>query len=230
MRIDYTPAQQELRDQLRSYFGSLLTPEIKDAIAREGNGGPAVREIRQKMGADGWLGIGWPTEYGGQGRSVLEQFVFFDEATRAGAPVPMIALNTVGPTLMRHGTPEQKEQFLPRILAGTLDVAIGYTEPGSGTDLASLRTRAERVGEEFELFAEFVIGERRVGVAAGPGRLGDQHRAVMERQAQIARADQSSASLYPNCLIVSMASVRIGSFSRSRRMWTSTVRVPPVYW
>lgn len=161
MRIDYTPAQQELRTQLRAYFGSLLTPEVKDAMAREGNGGPAVREIRQKMGGDGWLGIGWPREYGGQGRSVLDQFVFFDEATRAGAPVPMISLNTVGPTLMRHGTAAQKDQFLPRILAGTLDVAIGYTEPGSGTDLASLRTRAERQGEEF------VVNGNKVYTTAG---------------------------------------------------------------
>ena len=151
MYLDYTPAQHELRDQLRAYFGSLLTPAVKEAIASEGSnaGGETVREIRQKMGADGWLGIGWPTEYGGQGRSVLEQFVFFDEATRAGAPVPMIALNTVGPTLMRSGSQEQKDYFLPRILAGSLDVAIGYTEPGSGTDLASLRTRAERQGDEF---------------------------------------------------------------------------------
>lgn len=149
MYLDYTPAQHELRDQLRTYFASLLTPAIREQMAEEGLGGHAVREIRQKMGADGWLGIGWPTEYGGQGRSVLEQFVFFDEATRAGAPVPMIALNTVGPTIMRHGTQEQKDFFLPRILSGTLDVAIGYTEPGSGTDLASLRTRAEQQGEEF---------------------------------------------------------------------------------
>lgn len=161
MRIDYTPAQQELRGQLRDYFGSLLTPDVKDAMAREGNGGTTVREIRQKMGADGWLGIGWPKEYGGQGRSVLEQFVFFDEATRAGAPVPMIALNTVGPTLMRHGTSAQKDHFLPRILAGTLDVAIGYTEPASGTDLASLRTRAERVGDEF------VVNGNKVYTTAG---------------------------------------------------------------
>ncbi|MDP3711025.1 MAG: acyl-CoA dehydrogenase family protein [Mycobacteriales bacterium] len=151
MYLDYTPAQHELRDQLRTYFASLLTPAVREAIASEGSnaGGETVREIRQKMGADGWLGIGWPTEYGGQGRSVLEQFVFFDEATRAGAPVPMIALNTVGPTLMRNGSQEQKDYFLPRILAGSLDVAIGYTEPGSGTDLASLRTRAERQGDEF---------------------------------------------------------------------------------
>ncbi|MCU1621706.1 MAG: Acyl-CoA dehydrogenase, long-chain specific, mitochondrial precursor [Frankiales bacterium] len=149
MYLDYTPAQHELRDQLRSYFAALLTPAVKAAMAAEGHNGPTSLEVRQKMGADGWLGIGWPTEYGGQGRSVLEQFVFFDEATRAQAPVPMIALNTVGPTLMRHGSTEQKDAFLPRILAGTLDVAIGYTEPGSGTDLASLRCKAERQGDEF---------------------------------------------------------------------------------
>ncbi|MDX6217050.1 MAG: 3-oxocholest-4-en-26-oyl-CoA dehydrogenase alpha subunit [Frankiales bacterium] len=149
MYLDYTPAQHELRDQLRSYFAALLTPAVKAAMAAEGHNGPTSLEVRQKMGADGWLGIGWPTEYGGQGRSVLEQFVFFDEATRAQAPVPMIALNTVGPTLMRHGSAEQKDFFLPRILAGTLDVAIGYTEPGSGTDLASLRCKAERQGDEF---------------------------------------------------------------------------------
>jgi alkylation response protein AidB-like acyl-CoA dehydrogenase len=147
--LDYTPAQHELREQLRGYFATLLTPAVKQAMTEEGHNGPTSLEVRQKMGADGWLGIGWPTEYGGQGRSVLEQFVFFDEATRAGAPVPMIALNTVGPTLMRHGSQEQKDFFLPRILAGSLDVAIGYTEPGSGTDLASLRCKAERQGDEF---------------------------------------------------------------------------------
>ncbi|MCW2544524.1 MAG: acyl-CoA dehydrogenase, partial [Frankiales bacterium] len=149
MYLDYTPAQHQLRDQLRAYFGELLTPAVREAMSGEGHNGPTSLEVRQKMGADGWLGVGWPTEYGGQGRSVLEQFVFFDEATRAGAPVPMIALNTVGPTIMRHGSKEQKDFFLPRILAGNLDVAIGYTEPGSGTDLASLSTKAELHGDEF---------------------------------------------------------------------------------
>jgi alkylation response protein AidB-like acyl-CoA dehydrogenase len=149
MYVDYTPEQHDLRTQLRSYFATLLTPEVRDAIAAEGNRGPTVREIRRKIGADGWWGIGWPAEFGGQGRSVLEQFIFFDEATRANAPVPMIALNTVGPTIMRHGTQEQKERFLPGILSGDLDFAIGYTEPGSGTDLASLRTRATRQGDAF---------------------------------------------------------------------------------
>ncbi len=161
MYVDYTPSQHELRDELRSYFATLMTPAVKEAIAQEPTGGATAREIRQKMGADGWLGLGWPKEYGGQGRSVLDQFVFFDEATRANAPVPMIALNTVGPTLMAHGSQEQKDRFLPQILAGSLDVAIGYTEPGSGTDLASLRTRADRVGDEF------VVNGNKVYTTAG---------------------------------------------------------------
>jgi alkylation response protein AidB-like acyl-CoA dehydrogenase len=149
VRVDYTDEQVQLSEELRAYFAAVLTPEVKAELRAEGHGGPVHREVRQKLGADGWLGIGWPTQYGGQGRSVLEQFVFFDEASRAGAPVPMIALNTVGPTIMAAGTEEQKQRFLPGILAGTLDFAIGYTEPGSGTDLASLRTRAVLDGEHW---------------------------------------------------------------------------------
>lgn len=149
MHIDYSAAQRELRDELRSYFGGLLTQEVKAELAAEGHGGEVTGRIRRQMGADGWLGIGWPTEYGGQGRSVLEQFVFFDEASRVGAPVPMIALNTVGPTIMKFGTDQQKSSLLPGILAGELDFAIGYTEPGAGTDLASLQTRAVRDGDHY---------------------------------------------------------------------------------
>jgi len=101
------------------------------------------------MGRDGWLGIGWPTEWGGQGRSAIEQFIFFDESMRSGAPVPMLTINTVGPTIMNFGTQEQKEFFLPKILAGEIAFCIGYTEPNSGTDLASLSTRAVRDGDEY---------------------------------------------------------------------------------
>jgi alkylation response protein AidB-like acyl-CoA dehydrogenase len=149
VRVAYTGEQVVLRDQLRAYFDALLTPDVREALRAEGHGGPVHREVHGKLGADGWLGLGWPREYGGQGRSVLDQYVFFDEATRAGAPVPMIALNTVGPTIMAVGTEEQKQRYLPGILAGELDFAIGYTEPGSGTDLASLRTRAVLDGDHY---------------------------------------------------------------------------------
>jgi alkylation response protein AidB-like acyl-CoA dehydrogenase len=101
------------------------------------------------MGADGWLGIGWPEEYGGKDKTQLEQFIFFDESMRAGAPVPMLTINTVGPTIFRYGTDEQKARFLPSIVAGETHFCIGYTEPGAGTDLASLKTRAVRDGDEY---------------------------------------------------------------------------------
>jgi alkylation response protein AidB-like acyl-CoA dehydrogenase len=101
------------------------------------------------MGQDGWLGVGWPKEWGGRGFTPVEQFIWFDESMRAGAPVPMLTINTVGPTIMNFGTDEQKQFFLPKILNGELHFCIGYSEPGAGTDLAALRTKAERDGDEY---------------------------------------------------------------------------------
>ncbi|TML64074.1 MAG: acyl-CoA dehydrogenase [Actinobacteria bacterium] len=149
MYIGYTEEQEALRQELRAYYAELLTPEVEEALGRGGGVGPTMRRIVRRMGEDGWLGIGWPTEYGGQGRSAIEQFVFFDESMRAGAPVPMLTINTVGPTIMNFGTDEQKAFFLPKILKGEIHFCIGYTEPGAGTDLAALKTRAVRDGDEY---------------------------------------------------------------------------------
>ncbi len=137
MHLAPTEGQLRLRAELREYFKDLLPDGVPEDPGRQ-------RELLRRIGSDGLLGLGWPVEYGGQGRSPDEQFVFFDEAYRAGAPVSMVTLNTVGPTQMRYGTPEQKDYFLPRILAGEIVFAIGYSEPEAGTDLASLRTRAVR--------------------------------------------------------------------------------------
>ncbi|NUK38546.1 acyl-CoA dehydrogenase family protein [Streptomyces lunaelactis] len=139
MHLAPTERQQQLRAELRSYFRDVMPegpPPADDEAER--------RRLLRRIGTDGMLGLGWPVEYGGQGRGPDEQFVFFDEAYRAGAPVSMVTLNTVGPTLMTYGTTEQKAFFLPRILSGDVVFAIGYSEPEAGTDLASLRTRAVR--------------------------------------------------------------------------------------
>jgi alkylation response protein AidB-like acyl-CoA dehydrogenase len=149
MYIGYSEEQEALRRQLRAYYAELLTPEVQEELSHSGGVGAAPRRVWKQMCADGWAGIGWPKEYGGQGKSAIEQFVFFDESMRAGAPVPMLSINTVGPTIMNFGTEEQKAFFLPRILAGEIHFCIGYTEPGAGTDLASLRTRAVRDGDEY---------------------------------------------------------------------------------
>ncbi len=147
MHIDLTPEQRSLRDELRAYFESI--PRTHGRTAWNEPRAPDYRDVCLRLGQDGWLGVGWPVEYGGQGRGPVEQLIFFEEAERARVPMPVIALNTVGPTLMRFGTEEQKAFFLPKILAGEIDFAIGYTEPEAGTDLASLRTKAVRDGDEF---------------------------------------------------------------------------------
>jgi len=149
MRIALTPEQERLRSDLRDYFAELVTPERRAALASaSGEFGDVgvYKEVIRQLGTDGWLGIGWPEEYGGQARATIEQLIFTDVAAVAGVPIPYLTLNTVGPTIMRFGTDEQKHYFLPRILAGDLHFSIGYSEPGSGTDLASLRTRAELEG------------------------------------------------------------------------------------
>jgi hypothetical protein len=152
MQISYTPEQEQLRQQLREYFAALMTPERRAGLARadgEYGDGVTYKEVVRQLGRDGWLALGWPAEYGGQERSVLDQLIFTDEAAIAGVPVPFLTINTVGPTIMRFGTPAQKERFLPRIAAGDLHFSIGYSEPGAGTDLASLRTRAVRDGDSY---------------------------------------------------------------------------------
>jgi 3-oxocholest-4-en-26-oyl-CoA dehydrogenase alpha subunit len=149
MHIDYTPEQHALRRQLRQYLGDFVTPEYEAELAETEGGGPLYTKVVRQLGADGWLGIGWPREYGGQGRSPVEQFIFFDEAARAGILLPTLSINAVAPTLMQHGSAEQKAALLPRILRGECHFAIGYTEASAGTDLASLRTRAVRDGDEW---------------------------------------------------------------------------------
>ena len=109
------------------------------------------------MGRDGWLGVGWPTEYGGGGFGEVEQTIFVNEASRRDVPLPYVTLQTVGPVLQQHGTAEQKEFFLPRILSGDLHFAIGYTEPEAGTDLANLRTSAIREGDHYVVNGEKVF-------------------------------------------------------------------------
>jgi len=152
MQISYTPEQEQLRQELREYFADLMTPDRRASLAHndgEYGDGAAYKDVVRQLGRDGWLAIGWPAEYGGQNRSTLDQLIFTDEAAIAGVPVPFLTINTVGPTIMRFGTPEQKERFLPRIAAGEVHFSIGYSEPEAGTDLASLRTRAVRDGDQY---------------------------------------------------------------------------------
>jgi alkylation response protein AidB-like acyl-CoA dehydrogenase len=148
MLIDLTPDQRRLRDELREYFQNCLTDEDRRKISQDPFG-TAYMEHCRRLGRDRKLGLGWPKEYGGAGYGPLEQQIFANEIARAGVPYPIITLQTVGPTLMQYGTQEQKETFLPSILAGECHFAIGYSEPEAGTDLASLRTTAVLDGDHY---------------------------------------------------------------------------------
>jgi alkylation response protein AidB-like acyl-CoA dehydrogenase len=148
MQLELTDEQAALQKTLREYFTNLVTPAEAEAMLVQRHG-ELYRDVVKRMGRDGWLGVGWPKEYGGHGFGEVEQQIFVNEAARRDIPLPYVTLQTVGPVLQAHGTPEQKDYFLPRILTGDLHFAIGYTEPAAGTDLASLRTSAIRDGDSY---------------------------------------------------------------------------------
>jgi alkylation response protein AidB-like acyl-CoA dehydrogenase len=144
MYLGFTEDQQALQRQLRQYFGDLVAA-VEGAPSDE----PTYLRYIRHMGRDGWLGLGWPEEYGGMARGPIDQMIFVEESHWAGVPLPLLTLNSVGPTIMALGTEEQKQRLLPGILRGEVHFSIGYTEPSAGTDLASLKTRAVRDGDEY---------------------------------------------------------------------------------
>lgn len=149
MFLAETAEQRALRAELRSYLAELLSPAAGSGPSPAGEVGTEFRRVVRRMGEDGWLGLGWPVEYGGQGRPATDQFILFDEVQRARAPFPFVTVNTVGPALMAHGTEHQRAEYLTGIVRGEINFAIGYTEPEAGTDLANLRTAAVLDGDEW---------------------------------------------------------------------------------
>ena len=151
---------KEFREEFRRYLDSEGTPVLLQEIQGGGRGettGPLTKAFWRKMGEDGYLGMGWPKEYGGGGKSALYLYIFNYEMGYRGLPVPVVTLNTVGPALMQVGSEEQKKEFLPKILRAEVEFAIGYTEPEAGTDLASLQTRAVRDGDEYVINGQKVF-------------------------------------------------------------------------
>jgi alkylation response protein AidB-like acyl-CoA dehydrogenase len=148
MNIQFTREQLTLRDELRAYFAELMTPALRERDMGEG-GGPLWRDALRQMGNDGWIGVGWPEAWGGRGMTPLEQFIFVEEIMRAGYPFPFLTTESVGPMLAEHGNDWIKRELVPKILKGEVLIAIGYSEPDAGTDLASLKTSAVRDGDEW---------------------------------------------------------------------------------
>lgn len=157
MHIAPTDEQRAFQMEVRALVESLMTPAMRAECADSDGGGPEYHKAMERLGAEGWLGVGWPKEVGGQGRGPIEEFLFFDEMHRGGFPIPLLTLCTVGPTLIASGSEEQKARFLPEILKGKLHFSIGYTEPSAGTDLASLKTRAERDGDDYVITGQKIF-------------------------------------------------------------------------
>lgn len=140
---ELTEAQRAFKAEARAYFSGLVSREDRIEMLTDRHG-PAYHRVIRKMGDDRWMGVGWPTEYGGKGLGGIEQQIFANEAARADVHLPSVTLQTVGPTLQAFGTEKQKELFLERILAGDVHFAIGYSEADAGTDLAALRCSARK--------------------------------------------------------------------------------------
>ncbi len=150
MDFELTPEQQNFRTEIKEFLASELTA---DDCVEDGWISGYSREFSQKLGRRGWIGLTWPKQYGGQERSYLDRLILTEELLRAGAPVAAHWLGDrqVGPALLAYGSEEQKNEILPMVCKGEAVFCLGMSEPGAGSDLASLRTRAVDEGDHFLL-------------------------------------------------------------------------------
>jgi alkylation response protein AidB-like acyl-CoA dehydrogenase len=141
--------QAAWRDEVRAFLAENVTEELRREMAVHHLDKPdgEVEAFRRKVGQRGWFGLNWPVEYGGLGLSAVHQHILATEFEYAGAPPLDLTVTSVAPMIIRYGTPQNKAEFLPPIARGELRVAVGYSEPDAGTDLASLRTRADLDGD-----------------------------------------------------------------------------------
>ena len=151
MDLAFTPEEQAFREEIRSWVRANLPEDIAHKVRNDLH---LTRDDMQRwakiLGKKGWLGYGWPKEFGGPGWSAVQKHLFEEECALAGTPriVPFGPV-MVAPVIMAYGTPEQHRRFLPGIASGEVWWSQGYSEPGSGSDLASVKTRAERVGDKY---------------------------------------------------------------------------------
>jgi 3-oxocholest-4-en-26-oyl-CoA dehydrogenase alpha subunit len=145
MLIQLSPKQAKLKAELQEYFEGLITPALKSELNDPNHfegGGPEFKKAMRTMGVDGWIGLSWKKELGGKELSPIEQYIFVETVMRTGFPFPFLTTESVGPMIAEHGSDWAKEEIATKILKGELFFGIGYSEPNSGTDLASLQTKA----------------------------------------------------------------------------------------
>ncbi len=151
MDLAFSPEERAFRDEVRSFIADNYPPELRGKQDEgEELGKEDMLSWHRVLARKGWVAPAWPKEYGGPGWNATQRYIFSEELARADTiPVLPFGINMVGPVIYTFGTPEQKARFLPRILSGDDWWCQGYSEPGAGSDLASLRTRAERQGDHY---------------------------------------------------------------------------------
>jgi alkylation response protein AidB-like acyl-CoA dehydrogenase len=151
MDFGYTEEEEKFREELAKFLDKELTEEIARQNWEDEGVGPEAREFSKKLVANGFLGMSWPKEYGGKGLSHTYDFILLDElGKRWGAHVPLdVGYTMVGPTILRRGGEELKNEFLPRIVNGEIEFCLGYSEPNAGSDLASMQMRAEEQADYY---------------------------------------------------------------------------------
>jgi len=173
---ELTAAERELQHEVRSWLEERLP--VGSYEVGLGMVGAFDRQFSRDLGAKGWLGMALPQEYGGGGRTAVERLVVVEELLTRGAPVGFhwIADRQSGPSIAMHGTEEQKREFLPRIAAGEVSFAIGMSEPDSGSDLASLKARADQVDDGWVINGSkiWTSGAHLVDYILGLFRTGDE--------------------------------------------------------
>lgn len=143
MEFAFTPTEEALRQEVRSFLQSLPRRETPDSEDTPNS------ELERALAGNGWLTMAWPKEYGGKGASQMDQLIFKEELFEAGGAFDFLGVQLAGPTIMVHGSEEQKRQHLPRIARAEVRWCQGFSEPGAGSDLASLQTRAVRDGDDY---------------------------------------------------------------------------------
>jgi alkylation response protein AidB-like acyl-CoA dehydrogenase len=150
MDFEWEPEYRAFREEVRRFIEQWRTPELLEEYARTyGADGPLLRRFRDALAARGWMRMCWPEEEGGEGRNLFYQFILVEEMEYWGMPYGNLTYTSIAPSIQRFGNDDQKSRYLPGILRGDLVFALGYSEPNAGTDLASLRTRAVRAGDEW---------------------------------------------------------------------------------
>ncbi len=154
MRFEFTDDQIEWRNEIRDFLYENNTSAIQEELASletGGHGGPLSKAFIEKIKEKGWIGIGWPKEYGGMGESAVKQLIFIEELKSANAPHLGLTLTSLAPTILAVGSEEMKKEWVPKFISGEVELALGYSEPDAGSDLANLRTEAVIDGDEFKI-------------------------------------------------------------------------------